>query len=141
MYTFPNHYVDRERWNLATWPGKDRAAQYGLDKILDDGRYAPNPFVAVDTKGRTISPAQWEKSLKGADVLVKAVIIHQWYGKGREKRDNFYADIRSITVLHSFADGVTAAKGTAEKRKAGDEVPEGAVDPKGKRPARGRNTD
>ena len=55
------------------------------------------PIPAFDIHDNLISPALYEKTLKGAIVRVTATIMHQFMPSTRS--DNFYADLLELTVI------------------------------------------
>lgn len=81
------------------WPVRSAEGWTALEKLLEKGEYVFNPLNACNSAGVTISPAHWERDLKGADILIETTLLYHFIGKGDTRKDNFYADISSIRVL------------------------------------------
>lgn len=69
--------------------------------MIEHHTHVPVPIPAFDKEGNQIMPADWNSKLRGADVIVKFTVSHQWLGKTatRERTDNYYADIVEIRLL------------------------------------------
>ena len=87
-----------EEFKMENWPCVHDKAKAALEQLIEDGTHIGHLLPVFTIDGERVPPSQYEKYLKGALVDVHCSITHQrwWASKG----DDYYADIRSITVLN-----------------------------------------
>jgi hypothetical protein len=71
-------------------------ATEALQSIIERGMYEFNPLPATDIRQKPILPADYERKLSGATMLIRTAISADYFEK---KGFQFYADIHSISVL------------------------------------------
>ncbi|KAI0049246.1 hypothetical protein FA95DRAFT_1571317 [Auriscalpium vulgare] len=87
------------QFSIANWPCKFQAGSIALEELKKEGHYTVSPVPAYTKDGKLIPPAEYEMRLRGAVVEVRVAIVREYIFSANS--DNFYSDVRAITVLET----------------------------------------
>ena len=88
--------------------------------IAEAGEYDVSPLPATTMNGKPVLPAEYEKRLSGATVLVQIVMTADVFSKGHQ----FYADIVKLTILRPPKPIVALSPAKSPSKKRRFEVPD-----------------
>ncbi|KAH9943740.1 hypothetical protein B0H21DRAFT_823609 [Amylocystis lapponica] len=86
-----------EPFAMQNWTCRNEVAQAALEELVAGGEYEGCILPAYTESGDLIPPRDYEARLRGAYVLVKAAMSHQYIKS--ETKDNWYLDIRELHVV------------------------------------------
>ncbi|EIW60990.1 uncharacterized protein TRAVEDRAFT_46221 [Trametes versicolor FP-101664 SS1] len=90
-------------FDMRNWKCSSVAARTELNELVKSGEYTGNVLPAfTDVAGDVlVLPGDYERTLRGALVLIRTAITYQPFESKTTKLDNYYAEIRDIRVLHA----------------------------------------
>ncbi|THH12415.1 hypothetical protein EW146_g7713 [Bondarzewia mesenterica] len=96
-----------EQFRMENWTLKNKDVKTDLDKLIHENekdqpdmpKYLGRVIPVFNMDGSLVFPNEFEAALRGAVVEIAATITHDVFTNAAKPTDNYYADIRYITIL------------------------------------------
>ena len=96
-------------------------ARDALELIKAEGLYDFSPLPAVSLRGKPVPPADYERRLSGATVLIGVTLTSEYFTR---KGYQFYADIESIVILRPAKRTVALPPSKSPSKKRRFDLPD-----------------